>query len=486
MSNVLRHPSYDTLLPDWVMINDFYQGQRAVKAKKTAYLPMTPGMIIDDQLPDKLGTSAYNNYIERAVFPDYIKEAVEVSIGLLHQKDAAIELPPELESIRESCSSKGESILEFLVRINENQLVPGRCGLLVDMPEFAVGDVNPFIALYDALSIYNWDESNDFVNTDKVDLVILDESTNVREGFTWQYKMKSRVLRIENGVYEQAVFDGEVVNESSGSFITPTFRGAVLTDIPFVFVNGKDLLPDPDTPTLLGLANTTLTIYRGEADYRFSLFMQSQDTLVIEGQIVNPSSEADVDAPIRVGAGSRINVQQGGKAYYIGVESQGLSEQRSALEADRKRAELQTGKVISDKSNVESGEALRVRRGSEVATLTQIALTGARALERCLKIIARLKNADPNLVKVTPNLNFTKVGMQGQELVNLLQARQLGAPLSLESIHQYITDKGITTMEFMAEVEKVLQENKLGIVPDPTAAQAGMGSVSKPNNQQPT
>jgi len=485
MSNILRHPSYEAMLPDWVMISDFYGGQRVVKAKKTKYLPMTPGMVLDDQSPEKLGTAAYNNFIERAVFPDYIKEAVEVSIGLLHQKDAAIELPPELESLRESCSNKGESILQLLVRINEHQLVPGRCGLLVDMPKLAIGEVNPFIALYSADSIYNWDESNDFVDTDKVDFVALDESTNVREGFAWQFKIKSRVLKLD-GFYQQAVFEGDTIDESTGDFITPMFRGNMLEEIPFVFVNGKDLLPEPDTPPLLGLANTTLTIYRGEADYRFSLFMQSQDTLVIEGTVVNPSAEADSDAPMRVGAGSRINVQQGGKAYYIGVESKGLSEQRLALEADRKRAELQTGKVISDKSNVESGEALRVRRGSEVATLNQIALTGARGLERCLKIIARLKNADPELVKITPNLNFTKVGMQGQELVNLLQARQLGAPLSLESIHGYITDKGITTMEFMQEVKKILEENKLGIVPDPMAAQAGMGSVSKPNNQQPT
>ena len=483
---ILKHPDYDAMLPDWVMISDFYKGQRYVKGKSTAYLPMTPGMVLDDLQPDKMGTAAYTNYIARAVFPDYIKEAVEVSIGLLHQKDAAIELPPELESLRNNCSNKGESVLELLVRINEHQLVPGRCGLLVDMPEFVLGEVNPFIALYDAQSIYNWDESNDYVNTDKVSFVALDESSNIRQGMGWQFRIKSRVLKLEEGSYQQAVFEGEAISEDVGDFITPMFKGNAPTDIPFVFVNGKDLLPDPDTPPLLGLANTVLSVYRGEADYRYTLFMQSQETLVIEGMVINPTSEADVDAPLRVGAGSKINVTQGGKAYYIGVNSKGLSEQRLCLEADRKRAELQTGKVIGDKSNVESGEALRVRRGSEVATLNQIAITSARALERCLKMIAKLKGADESLVKVSPNLNFTKVGMQGQELVNLMQSRQLGAPLSLESIHAYLTDKGLTTMEFLAEVAKVLEENKLGIVPDPNAAQAGMGSVSKPNNQQPT
>jgi Domain of unknown function (DUF4055) len=483
---ILKHPDYDNLLPDWVMISDFYKGQRFVKSKKTSYLPMTPGMIIDDQMPDKLGTAAYDNYIARAVFPDYIKEAVEVSIGLLHQKDAAVELPPELESLRNKCSNKGESVLELLVRINEHQLVPGRCGLLVDMPELSLGEVDPFIALYDAASVYNWDESNDYVNTDKVSFVALDESVNIRKGAGWYFQVKSRVLKIDAGVYQQAVFENDVINEEFGDYITPMYKGVALNEIPFVFVNGKDLLPNPDTPPLLGLANTVLSVYRGEADYRYTLFMQSQETLVIEGQVINPTSEADIDAPLRVGAGSKINVQQGGKAYYIGVNSKGLSEQRLCLEADRKRAELQTGKVIGDKSNVESGEALRVRRGSEVATLNQIALTSARALERCLKMIAKLKGADESLVKVSPNLNFTKVGMQGQELVNLMQSRQLGAPLSLESIHAYLTDKGLTTMEFLSEVDKVLKENKLGLVPDPNTVKSGMGSVSKPNNQQPT
>jgi hypothetical protein len=481
---IFKHPSFVERELDWDMILDFYKGQRHVKDKTTKYLPMTPGMIIDKKNKDPQGESAYQNYLARAVFPDYIKDAVEVSIGLLHQKDASIELPPELEALRDNCSNKGESILELLLRVNEHQLVPGRCGLLVDLPASESLTPELFIALYDALSIFNWDESNDFVNTDKVDFVLLDETTNIRENYSWVSKEKTRILRLNNGIYEQAVVDGELLSEDLSGFVSPKVKGSVFTQIPFIFVNGKDTLPEPDTPPLLGLANTVLSIYRGEADYRYSLFMQSQDTLIIEGQVINKTDE--VDPPIRAGAGSRIDVQMGGKAYYIGVESKGLSEQRLALDADRKRAELQTGRVIGDKSNVESGEALRVRRGSEVATLNQIAITGARAIERCLKLIAVMKGADPSLVKITPNLNFTKVGMQGQELVNLMQSRQLGAPLSLESIHAYLTDKGLTTMEFLSEVDKILQENKIGIVPDPNAAKAGMGSVSKPNNQQPT
>ena len=93
-----KHPSYTARLEGWIMMRDFYAGEERVKAKTTTYLPATKGMVLDGMgtghnAKPKLGQEVYDAYLNRAVFPDYVKEAVEAYMGLLHQKDANIELP---------------------------------------------------------------------------------------------------------------------------------------------------------------------------------------------------------------------------------------------------------------------------------------------------------------------------------------------------------------------------------------------------------
>ena len=406
-----------------------------------------------------------------------IKDAVEISIGLLHQKEPVIELPPELEVLRDAASIKGENLTQLLRRINVEQLITGRCGLLLDLP--IISDPTnpvPYIALYAAESIINWDESNDYVDTDCVNMIVLDESGYRRATlgmFNWKTMIQYRVLVLDNAtnIYKQGIFNNDTgLSFSEDLLITPALRGKTLNEIPFVFVNSKDLLPLPENSPLLGLANITAAIYRGEADYRYSLFMQGQDTLVVIGSVRNPNLAPGGDDAIRTGAGSRIDIDVTGDAKYIGVSSQGLAEQRTCLENDRKRAETQSGRLIGTKSNVESGEALRVRIGAQTATLNQVALTSAHALEVILKKAAMWIGADPSKVKVIPNMDFADVDFQGQELVNLMTSRNMGAPLSLESIHKVLVDRGLTDLDYNAEVAKIPLENKQFNIAEPNAA----------------
>ena len=90
------HPTYDASLEDWELLRDAYGGERVVKARGTKYLPATAAHILDGQgsnNPNAKGEKDYQAYKQRAVFPDYVREAVEHYIGMLHQKPAQIELP---------------------------------------------------------------------------------------------------------------------------------------------------------------------------------------------------------------------------------------------------------------------------------------------------------------------------------------------------------------------------------------------------------
>jgi hypothetical protein len=473
------HPQYSDKKADWVTMRDLYKGERHVKDKGETYLPATKSMKLDGMgtstsAKPKLGQEVYNAYKLRAVLPDYVKDAVEIFIGMLHKKPPVIELPPQLEPLRERSTMHGEPLDVLLRRINEEQLVSGRLGLLLDLPK-KPDPANPtfYIALYIAEAVRNWDDGNIEEGEAQLNLVILDESGFRRDAnFEWQQVSKYRVLelRAENpdvegaaAVYHVGVFEaggGVAPVYDPTKVTTPMLRGQQLEEIPFVFVNSKDIVPAPDEAPLMTLGRQSLTIYRGEADYRQNLFMQGQDTLVISGDRKKATEDPTSDEPMRTGAGSVIELEAGGTAEYVGVNSQGLSEQRTALENDRKRAEARSGQLVNATGggDKESGEALKTRVGAQAASLKQIALTGAAALEALLRAGARWVGADETKVKVTPNLEFADVIMSAAELAALMGARTMGAPISEQSIHARMVDGGLTKMTYEEERELVDQE----------------------------
>jgi hypothetical protein len=490
MSLEYTHPAYDLFREDWAMMRDFYVGERAVKSAGVTYLPPTQAMILDGMglaisvtTKRNIGQEAYDAYRLRAVFPDYVKEAVEAYIGLLHQKPPTVELPPQLEFMREKATLHGESLIMLLRRLNEEQLVTGRVGMLLDLP-INPDPANPelYIATYAAETISNWDDGEALEGTTKLNLVVLNESGVKRRGFEWKAMSKYRVLALQpisepnatkpeappvvTGMqYMVGVFENEgglpVYAESD--MRVPMLRGTALDELPFVFANSKDIVATPDQPPLMGLARLCRAIYCGEADFRQNLFMQGQDTLVIIGDRKKKLEFTEgTEEPMRTGAGSMIELEsgQGNDAKYVGVTSNGLAEQREALKDDRNRAEARSGQLISAKEQgVESGAALKTRVAGQTATLNQLALTGAAALQLILRIAAKWIGADPEKVVITPNLEFSDFEMSGESLVKLMTARTMGAPISLESIHGRMVDQGLTKLDYETEKDKIAEED---------------------------
>ena len=455
-----KHPQFTAQMVDWVLMRDAYKGERQVKSKASLYLPPTSGQIADGMMnQDQPGYKAYQAYKTRARFPNFVREAVQTAVGMMHSQPPKITVPNEMEDIR---SSKGEALPQLLRRINEEQLITGRIGILADMPTKTIGAL-PYLATYATERVINWDDGTvEGLVPQVLNLVVLDESEYERSSlsFGWEIAEKYRVLTLgtlgeneSDGIYRFGVFDEKSPAITDSSLKPATIRGTTLNQIPFVIINSCDLVSDVDEPSLMDLGNLCMTIYRGEADYRQNLFMQGQDTLVIVG------SATDDDEDIRTGAGSRINVPMGGDAKYIGVESDGLSEQRESLENDRKIAGSMGAQSLDTVSRErESGTSLNIRIAARTADLNQVAMTGASGLERILKICAEWVGADPEEVSVEPNLEFGDAQLTGQNMVEQQTARNLGYPISALSLHQNAKDKGLTKLTFEEEMEAAKAE----------------------------
>ncbi len=454
------HPLYTRHIQDWELMDDSFHGERRVKDKSYKYLPATPGQTIDGLQNNQKGRKNYLAYKMRARYLECVAEAVVALLGVMHSKPATIELPDKMADLMEKSTIKGESLQMLLRCINEHQLVSGRLGLLADIEYGAQVGTLPYIALYKATDIINWDDTQkDIQERNRLNLVVLNESRYERINLEWQFKRRWRALLLgalspddSSEVYSMAVLGEDMsLTISSADTIVPAISGNHMTDIPFVIINSRDIVAEPDDPPLLGLANLALTIYRADADYRGALFMQGQDTLVIIGGGENDE--------IRAGAGAHIDVPQGGDAKYIGTDSKGLKEMRESLVNDKKEAAESGGKLLDTRAgNAESGEALRIRVGARTASLNQIALSGAEGLQTILRMIATWVGSDPAEVIVTPNLDFTDASVEGRTLVDWMTAKSLGLPWSKESMHRKLQEKDFTEMEFEDEMAAIESE----------------------------
>jgi hypothetical protein len=462
----------------WLQLEECYAGEHMIKQARERYLPRPSSMGSAGENRD--ADCAYDAYINRAGYDNYIAMAIQTYLGMLHAQPAVIELPEKMLPLNKNCSNKGESLQALIIRATREQLLYGRFGLLVDIPSGRLGkEVLPYIATYGAKSIVSWDDSLEDVTANKLNMVILDESGWRRAGITgWEHESAFRILHLGDlsaqgqaeGTYSVRVTATEALDSKD---IVPSYMGKTLNEIPFVFINSADNLPELSYPPLLELSNKTLLIYRGEADYRLNLYQQGQDTLVVIGS-------TDDEKALQVGAGAAIFLPQGADAKFVGVNSTGLSEQRIALENLKHEAANLAGQMLDNKARVkESGDALSMRVGTKTASLLSIAKSAAAGVEQALKIIARWIGEDENKVKVTPNLDFNNSGMGTRELVDLMTAKQMGAPISTESIHALMRRYGITEQEY-SEEEKLLNSEEPLLMGNTNLNRAGMNAPKDP------
>jgi hypothetical protein len=146
-------------------------------------------------------------------------------------------------------------------------------------------------------------------------------------------------------------------------------------------------------------------------------------------------------------------------AKYIGIEGVALPEQRSALENDRRAAEVMAGSLTDTRSNEkESGDAMATRIAGQTASLMSIAQTAAWALQSVLRSIAEWMGLNPEDVKVTPNKDFSYKKLTPKDLLDLQGFKNSGGPVTEKTVHVNVQRAGLTDMDYEDEKEELDQE----------------------------
>jgi hypothetical protein len=137
-----------------------------------------------------------------------------------------------------------------------------------------------------------------------------------------------------------------------------------------------------------------------------------------------------------------------------------LPEQRVALENDYAKASELGANLLSSSRGAakEAEESLQIRVAARTASITTVVVAGAIGLQTILRKMAEWIGADPEKVIVKPNMDFVPDKFQPKELLDFMAAKNADAPLSLESIHQWLIEKGVTELTLEEELKKIEEE----------------------------
>jgi hypothetical protein len=143
------------------------------------------------------------------------------------------------------------------------------------------------------------------------------------------------------------------------------------------------------------------------------------------------------------------------------VSAAGLGEMRQSIKNDSDAAAA-FGVQFMDVGSARgaSGEALRIRVAARTTTISALAVAAGAALEQSLKYAAQWVGADPDEVSVAPQTDFADANVAGASLLAFMQAKQLGLPLSLQSLHRMMTLNDLPEMDFDEENNQIEEESE--------------------------
>lgn len=472
-----QHPVYVKQVDTWKKCRDVLEGEDAVKAPDNivAYLPPPPGMAPNPQTLSEKSTQndRYSFYASFAELPEITQPMAEGIQGMIHDRPPKVELPSSLAYLKESATADGRSLQELWQHITREIFHAGRISLLADLQggNTVTGD-RLYLCPYVAESLINWrlDPSGQVGNA----LMVVLHETHWRNKDDDEYEMEEvdrwLELRLDPETSRYSVRLHESVrgkdpvvvpqdDSDADGWFEPSLRGKAFEEIPVTVINAQTRGFEYGPVPVWSLAKRALAIFRKSADFNRSLYIKGDPQVVVTGARKNEVGD-------EIGGGSAwIFTNHLAKAYYLDIEGDGIPLQAKAIEAEYDRFYSEAGHLLETKAKgVEAAEALRMRQAMKQVTVKSLVQNAGDGLEEALRSIGRLQGMkDSELEKISfiPNLDFAEKQMAGRDLLEMMQAKNQGAPLSLETVHAHMRRRQMTDLDLDEELENIKNEEPL-------------------------
>lgn len=412
-----KHKQYGTWSGRWQRCRDAIEGEDAIKAQGSLYLPKLTGA----------DSAAYKAYLNRALFYGATGRTVAGLLGAIFRQSPSIELPTRLEYLRTAADPSGTPLSLLARNITAELLSSGRYGVLVDLPATEAGLAQPYYAGYSAESIWNWRMT--VIDGELVpEQVILHEASTAaaEDGFGSVETQQLRVLSLVEGVYTQTLYSKQKDKEDwiKGPTITPQITGKPMNRIPFVMMGVTGLSWGIEKPPLLDLVDVNLSHYRSSADLEHGRHYTALPTPYITGL----TKQAADGQSWTIGAGVAWLLPEGSKADMLEFTGAGLTYLENALTAKEALMVLLGARLLEgQKKAAETAEALRLRQGGESSVLATLVDTVVMGMTHLLAIASEWAGTDEAQAVFEMNKDFVDSRLNATELTALVTAWQGGA-----------------------------------------------------------
>lgn len=406
----------------WQMCRDASEGEYAIHEAGVKYLPKLHDELVEDYEKRKKMTPFFN-----ATW-----RTIAGLRGMLFRKPPVIEYPTAFEQFVLNVDNAVTPLVRFANDVAEEALEVGRIGLLVDYPPAdnvgsladaqAMG-LRGLITTYEAEDILNWRTAR--INGATVlTMVVLEEDAEIAGDDEFDHKCEDRyrVLDLLNGVYRQRVFriNDKDEDEQVGEDIFPIMNGKKMNFIPFIFIGTDCLEPDIDAPPLIDLVTTNIHHYQISSSYERGCFISGLGTMFVYGYVPDDAS------PIYMG-GAKANCIQNtdARAEFVELKSEFNALRTNLLDKKQEMALLGARMLESQKSGIESAEAIARRQNGDESILSDISQTISMGITITLRWLAMWQGIEGD-IKFELNRDFMPSRLTAQELTALFAALQGG------------------------------------------------------------
>ena len=484
MSIKTTHAEYKEHSMQWQRCRDASNGQDAIHAAATAYLPVLSGQ----------SQSEYDAYKNRSAFYNATGRTISGLQGMLFRKAARVQAASTVAAHFNDVSLSGVPLHLFSLEVVEECLTVGRVGIFVDYPQVDTKMVTaadaltlklrPMMKIYEAETILNWKRTvvdNAYV----LSHLMLQEEVQIPESeFVFKEETQYRVLDLvpspdkssTGPVYRVRVFkivaDKEV---QVGPDVYPIVAGKKLGYIPFYFISTEGTSCDVEQPPLLDLVNINISHYRTNADYEHGCHFTGLPTPVITGYTPDPAAGGTF------GIGSTtawVFPRTDAKAFFLEFTGTGLK----ALENNLSRKETQMAvlgarMLENSLATGESGNSAAINLGGEQSTLASIAKAVSLGIEQALNTFSKFAGSNEP-VKYELNRDFFPTAMTPLELTALVASWQNGA-ISYNTLFANLQRGEIMDVDRTIEQELSKMKEHQSIIPAGTQ----VGQDDKPTHE---
>jgi hypothetical protein len=424
-SNDVRHIRNElvVVIPQYKLIEDCLQGDHAIKAKTTTYLPK----------PNATDTSVeneqrYADYLKRALFYNATGQTFAGLMGQVFTKEPLIEVPDGLNVVINDVDGSNIS-LKQLARVSVGKALPyGRCGLLTDysnssgtisLADLKLGKARPIIKAYAPWDIINWRYENDDNNKRVLSLVVLKEQHIINDnGFSYETIDQYRELRLINGVYNVKIWrllDKDSLQSSD--YTQPTdSKGNNFDSILFEFIGAENNTADVDKPPMYDQAVINIGHYINSADYEESVFLIGQPTPYVTGLSENWANDI-LKGGFNLGSRSAIPLPVGATAGILVAAGNGLV--KEAMDHKERQMVAFGAKLVEQRSVQRTATEAGLEASAENSTLVSVVRNAASAIIKSLEHCCRFLGIEPIGIKFELNTDFaiSKLSPEEQKVV---------------------------------------------------------------------